>query len=750
MKQTPDPGAGHDRRQRTSQPARAAGRRGLARMGRAVLGGVLSGFALANGALALCIALLAAASPTVRAADAAGAVSIEAADTKSFQARIDSLLRIGYDRPDEALAGLRAMDAGDAASPTERIALLQARAIVLAQSGRAADAGQWIDALTAQHDARADAGVQLVRALLAQTAGRLDLAEPLAQSALATLRAACPAMPAADLRSAGDMAVRPDPQAAHECNFRAAWLATRILQRYWHGKGVPTSAAAQAQAGRDLALWAADSRRLAISTADLAWRLVRSDKLDAAQPLLHQAQRLAERSGDPALQVRVKMAEARIAHRREDPDSVRRLADEALPLAREAHSSRLETELLAFLSDVYAKQRRPADALRAAERALPVARRHKDMAIELVLTNNAGLAKIGLGRIAEGKQDLARVEQLARGAGLTSLQAEALREYDAALTSAGDLRGALDLYHRERALNAETMSLARDAALKQLRLHNDRERKQRDIDLLARDNELKGAEIVNRELMLRIWAVAGVVLALSAATVLLLYRRVRATNRQLVASEAQLRVQSERDPLTNLANRRQFLSVMHAEQAKSGAETGFEGALLLVDIDHFKHVNDGHGHAAGDLVLCEVARRLNEAVRGDDLVVRWGGEEFLVLALKVLAAQAEQLAERVLKVIGEAPVMVDGRPVAITVSIGYARFPLPPHVVPLGWEQAINLTDMALYTAKSQGRNKSVGIVAAEASAEPALKHIEADFELAWQDGRVTLKIAPGPLALAA
>lgn len=701
-------------------------------------------------ALALGLALLGAGPLAVRAQDALDAVPVEAADADPFQARLDALLRLGYDRPDEALAGLQAMDPGAAASRAERIALLQARGVVLARSGRAADAQTWIDALNAQHDARAGAGAQVVRALLEKNAGRLDRAEPLAQSALAGLRRACPSMPDADTGSGTESEIKPDPAAAHDCNVRAAWIATQILQRYWQAKGVPTSAASQAQAGRELALWSADSARLALSSADLAWRLVRSDKLDAAQPLLRQAQRLAARSGDPALQARVKMAEARIAHRREDSDSVRRLVDEALPLARAAHSPRLEAELYAFLSDVHVKQRHPADALRAVERALPVARSHKDMQVELVLTNNAGLAKIGLGRIAEGKQDLARVEQLARDAGLSALRAEALREYDAALMSAGDLRGALELFHRERELNTETMSLARDAALASLRVRNDRERKQRDIDLLARDNELKGAELVNRELMLRIWAVAGVVLALSAATVLLLYRRVRATNRRLVASEAQLRVQSERDPLTNLANRRQFLSVMHAEQAKCGAEAGFEGALLLVDIDHFKHVNDGHGHAAGDVVLCEVARRLNEAVRGDDLVVRWGGEEFLVLALKVPAAQAEQLAARVLKMIGERPVMVDGRPVAITVSIGYARFPLPPHVLPLGWEQAINLTDMALYTAKSQGRNQSVGIVAADASAEPALKHIEADFERAWQEGRVTLKIAPGPLALAA
>ena len=211
-----------------------------------------------------------------------------------------------------------------------------------------------------------------------------------------------------------------------------------------------------------------------------------------------------------------------------------------------------------------------------------------------------------------------------------------------------------------------------------------------------------------------------------------------------MSSQAQLRVQSERDPLTNLANRRHFLSVMQTARALGAGERGFEGALLLVDIDHFKHVNDGHGHAAGDLVLCEVARRLNEAVRGDDLVVRWGGEEFLVLALKVPAEQVEQLAERVLQLIGERPVVVQGRPVRVTVSIGYARFPLPPNTLPVAWEQAINLADMALYTAKNQGRNRAVGIVAAQAESPPELRHIEGDFDRAWHEGRVTLKVASG------
>jgi diguanylate cyclase (GGDEF)-like protein len=235
---------------------------------------------------------------------------------------------------------------------------------------------------------------------------------------------------------------------------------------------------------------------------------------------------------------------------------------------------------------------------------------------------------------------------------------------------------------------------------------------------------------------------------LSALALALLYRRVRATQRQLQSSQAQLRVQSERDPLTHLANRRHFLSVMQTARALGGG--GFEGALLLVDIDHFKHVNDGHGHAAGDLVLCEVAKRLNGAVRGDDLVVRWGGEEFLVLTLQVPAEQAEQLAERVLGHVGDRPIVVQGKAVRVTVSIGYARFPLPPNTLPVAWEQAINLADMALYTAKNQGRNRAVGIVAAQAESPPELRHIEGDFDRAWHEGRVTLKVAPGPLALAA
>jgi diguanylate cyclase (GGDEF)-like protein len=682
-------------------------------------------------------------------------VALVASAQDGFDVRLDALLRLGHDQPDAALEDLRQLAPAAADSDAQR-ALLLARGTVLAQSGRDAEALGWAGALRShahqQRDGQATSAAMLVQAIAAHNAGQLDVAADLARKARDGLQPYCPPLSEPALNGTHGTAVsRPQGllQVPARCDQRAAWQALRLLQDHAANTGDWVGASAHARRARDLAAWAGDDPRLVWSTGELAWLTARSDGLDAALPLLQQAQRLAQRSGDPLLQARTRLDEAMIAAQRGDLDGMSRLAEQALPQARQAGSPRLEAAVLTFLSDAHAKQGRPAEALRAAERGLPIVRRHGDRRIELALTNNAGLAKIGLKRSAEGLRDLARVEELAQAAGLMALQAEVLREYDQALAAAGDARGALALFHRERALSARVLSQNRDTVLKQLRQRNDRERQQRDIELLERDNQLKAAALSNRALTQRVWGLALLVLLLSTVVAAWVYRRVRLTQRLLQTSQARLRVQSERDPLTNLANRRHFLSVMQTARSLGAAERGFDGALLLVDIDHFKHVNDGHGHAAGDLVLCEVAKRLNEAVRGDDLVVRWGGEEFLVLALQVPAEQVEMLAERVLRFIGERPVLVQGQPVRVTVSIGYARFPLPPNTLPVAWEQAINLADMALYTAKNQGRNRAVGIVAAQAGTAPEMRHIEGDFDRAWHEGRVTLKVAPGPLALA-
>ena len=666
---------------------------------------------------------------------ASAALAVAAAPARDdIEEQVDVLTRDGFEHPTRALAGLAELRRTSERSPNERRLLLQAMGSVEARAGAPARAGAFAEQLQllAADDStgRTLAATNLVRALMADAAGQLDVAAALAQSALPAFQTGC----------LGTVA-KPTPSA--DCDYRSAWTALMLLERRANSLGVTVTATSHAQAALALAEAAGDARRQATNLASLALLAQGRDERDAAVWLLAQARRLVAQTNDPEQRARLSIVQAHLSVLQGDPRGNLQALEEALSLARLAKAPRLEAQTLINLGDAYVRMGRPADALRAAEHALPIVHRHNDVRSERVLIANIGIAKLGVGRIAEGKQDLARVLEFWEQTGETGRQADTLLEFGQALAAAGDARGALELYHRERALSADLMRLNRSIALKDLQTRNDADARQRDIELLGRDNALKSEALANRDLLQRIWWLLAAVMALAIVLVAMLYRRVRETNRRLAASHVQLQAQSERDPLTNLANRRHFQTVM-AQSCQSGA---FEGALLLVDIDHFKRVNDVHGHAAGDQVLVEVARRLNEAVRSDDLVVRWGGEEFLILAPRAGPEQAEQMAVRVLRTLCGTPIDVGTSALCVTASIGYARFPLPPYGSEVPWEQAINLADMALYTAKNQGRNRAVGIVSTTAASPNELRGIEADFDRAWHEGRVTLLQTPGPEA---
>jgi diguanylate cyclase (GGDEF)-like protein len=651
-----------------------------------------------------------------------------------FDERVEAAKRRGFNWPDEALHELDALAAAAPSLPGAQRSLMIARGEINAGAGRAEAALAQADALAAlgqrERDGLALGGAELVRAQLAMSQGRLDAAGESARGALSLAKAACAR------RGEGEP----------RCDHRVAWDSLDIIARYEDSRGVNVAARTQMQAAYELARDAGDLDRQARSVASQAYYTAVAGESDNAWRQYAQAERLARQSGDAELMVRVKLYEASIASRLGQLDHVRRASEENLPLARAARVPRLEARVLTNLSDALVKTRHPAEALQAVEQALPIVHRYKDARSERVLLNNGGLAKIGLGRIADGRADMEKLLEQRGRVGAIAEQAHTLREFSDALSEAGDVKGALELYHRERALTEEFMALNRKTALDELHQRYDREAKQRSIELLGRDNALKSAELEIRSLQQRVWLAAAALLTFAAVLVALLYRRVRETNRKLAESHAWLRVQSQRDPLTGLANRRHFQDVMHGLDGWSSAPSAFEGALLLVDVDHFKQVNDGYGHDAGDHVLKEIARRLKDVVRAEDLVVRWGGEEFLIFAPHVSAVQAEGLAERVLRGIGDAAApLPEGRTLRVTVSIGYARFPLPPHELRVAWEQAVNLADMALYTAKSQGRNRAVGIESIAAAHADVLRDVESDFERAWGEGRVTLRQTPGP-----
>ncbi|MDD3609150.1 MAG: diguanylate cyclase [Halothiobacillaceae bacterium] len=188
----------------------------------------------------------------------------------------------------------------------------------------------------------------------------------------------------------------------------------------------------------------------------------------------------------------------------------------------------------------------------------------------------------------------------------------------------------------------------------------------------------------------------------------LLIKRIQNESRQIKFLLATLfehfvEMESGKDALTQLLNRR-FLPAVLAREAELCRRQGKHFALLLLDVDHFKFINDEFGHEAGDRILQQVAGVLLNSVRAGDFVFRYGGEEFLLLLVEVDPDRALALAEKIRKRVESEPFLIpNGRSHHVTVSVGGAIFDGHPD-----YQRLINHADEALYRAKSGGRNRSV------------------------------------------
>ncbi len=155
------------------------------------------------------------------------------------------------------------------------------------------------------------------------------------------------------------------------------------------------------------------------------------------------------------------------------------------------------------------------------------------------------------------------------------------------------------------------------------------------------------------------------------------------------------------DALTGIANRRHFEWRL-SEEVERARRYKYPLSALLLDLDHFKQVNDNYGHQIGDIVLQQVAQRLKNSLRRTDFLARYGGEEFVVLAPQTPAERAIILGERLRQVIAESPITADDLQIRITLSVGIAVF--PDHAQ--NESELIGAADAALYKAKQMGRNR--------------------------------------------
>jgi len=357
----------------------------------------------------------------------------------------------------------------------------------------------------------------------------------------------------------------------------------------------------------------------------------------------------------------------------------------------------------AALGSVYLALNRPVDAERELEEALVLGDPVGDKG--LAVNNRLGLAaverKSGQPQRAVGRAQEALA--IANAMPSRELQRRSFEELAASLEAAGRSAEALAAFKSFKRVSDEILDEGTARRLASVEKRYDIEKREREMERLVSTRSRQRDAAAGAFVLL---AVVGFAVYSRKAFAARLAERLSVT-----------------DTLTGLKNRRYVHQTIGADVAASlrrhreavaAREPARDADLVffLVDIDGFKAVNDAHGHAAGDRVLTAASRRLEAACRQSDVVARWGGEEFLVLARFTERTQAAAQAERLRRTIEEGPfTLEDGRAISITCSIGFASFPFArrePEA--LGWEQIVAIADHAAYAAKRHGRNSWVGL----------------------------------------
>jgi two-component system cell cycle response regulator len=177
-------------------------------------------------------------------------------------------------------------------------------------------------------------------------------------------------------------------------------------------------------------------------------------------------------------------------------------------------------------------------------------------------------------------------------------------------------------------------------------------------------------------------------------------KRILTLQHELIRAREELRFRANHDALTGVLSRAAILSLLDRE-VQRGARAGTSTGILMLDLDHFKTVNDTYGHVTGDAVLKEVGQRINQAVRSYDFLGRYGGEEFLAVLSECGPTDLRTVAERVSSAIADVPIQAAATSLSVTISVGgVVTSNLAPGV------DLLSAADALLYEAKANGRNR--------------------------------------------
>ncbi|GHG67712.1 hypothetical protein GCM10010919_16630 [Alishewanella longhuensis] len=413
-----------------------------------------------------------------------------------------------------------------------------------------------------------------------------------------------------------------------------------------------------------------------------------------------------------------------------------------LALAKELNQQSLAITFMNNLGSVYIQQENSTAANAILEQALAEAEQLNDEENVQVIKFNLGYTQIMAGNHQVGLQQMQQAFAYYQQRNYKAEIEDLLSWFAKAYKLMGDYKMLAATLEQQMQLREEMVTAEREQNTRDLQARYDLKSQSQQITILQQENSLQEELIKNKKLQQTITLMFVVIMLFAAILLINLYRKVRRTNKRLKEVNKQLEFQSLRDPLTGLLNRRAMQEKMAKRHISGDAAPC---ALLILDIDYFKQINDNYGHAAGDAVLIEISRRLSQLVKDSEMLIRWGGEEFLMVLNSTTATQIDLLSQQLLKVISELTINYEGKEIAVTISGGFINLPfaqVPEHQ--LNWEKVLQIADMALYLSKVNGRNQITlidGLKVPFAVAEP---HLQSDLNGAIRENQVSYHIISG------
>ncbi|WP_258239681.1 tetratricopeptide repeat-containing diguanylate cyclase [Pseudidiomarina homiensis] len=403
----------------------------------------------------------------------------------------------------------------------------------------------------------------------------------------------------------------------------------------------------------------------------------------------------------------------------------------------------MQTSVLNNLGDLAIRTKRFEAGIQVLQEALTFAVENNDVINEELIRFNLGFIDVHLGQYEQGLSAMRNVVEKARGKWSNSELEMLLGEYAEALTMASRHQQANAILTEQRQLRESVFNTELQKNVTELQNLYDSKDKAQQIELLQRQKELSD-QLLENERQQQVILILGVVVALLlTALAFYLYRAAHRSNQALKQANAQLADQSLRDPLTGLLNRRAMQQELQRQEREQQPSND---AMVLLDIDYFKRINDHHGHSAGDEVIRAVAQRLLDVCRDNDKVIRWGGEEFLIYLKNTDKKALPRFVLRMLKAIAGEPIKTEKEALPVTATAGFISYPFADlNQAEMDWEATLQLVDKALYAGKVHGRNQAWGIVSLNVPFAQAHQVLDTDLAKAIEQNLVSAITLHGP-----